>query len=77
MKKSRKIVLGVLFCLILLGITVVGTFRTTSHADNNNLTLYGNVDIREVDLGFRVMGKLQELYFEEGDYIKKAISLPS
>lgn len=34
------------------------------------LTLYGNVDIREVQLGFRVAGRLREMYFEEGDSIK-------
>jgi len=71
MKKSRKILAGVLFCLILVGIVLIGIFKTTHHTDNHDLMLYGNVDIREVDLGFRVMGKLQELYFEEGDYIKK------
>ena len=34
-------------------------------------TLYGNVDIREVDLGFRVSGKLLHMRFEEGDAVKK------
>jgi HlyD family secretion protein len=34
-----------------------------------DLTLYGNVDIREVQLGFRVAGRLQEMYFEEGDTV--------
>ena len=34
------------------------------------LTLYGNVDIREVQLGFRVSGRLQQMYFEEGDAIE-------
>jgi HlyD family secretion protein len=34
---------------------------------NGALTLYGNVDIREVQLGFRVAGRLQEMHAEEGD----------
>lgn len=34
------------------------------------LTLYGNVDIRQVDLGFRVPGRLQKMMFEEGDEVK-------
>jgi len=34
-------------------------------------TLFGNVDIREVDLGFRVSGKLLHMRFEEGDSVKK------
>ncbi|MFT6287691.1 MAG: HlyD family secretion protein [Halieaceae bacterium] len=34
-----------------------------------DLTLYGNVDIREVQLGFRVPGRLQEMQVEEGDTV--------
>jgi len=32
--------------------------------------LYGNVDIREVQLGFRVAGRLQSMSFEEGDSVQ-------
>ena len=35
------------------------------------LVLYGNVDIRQVDLGFRVSGRLEKMLFEEGDQVKK------
>jgi HlyD family secretion protein len=35
------------------------------------LTLYGNVDIRDVELGFRVSGRVQELKLEEGDRVHK------
>jgi len=34
------------------------------------LTLSGNVDIREVSLGFRVPGKLMKLLYDEGDRVK-------
>jgi HlyD family secretion protein len=33
------------------------------------LTLYGNVDIRQVDLGFRVSGRVEYMPFEEGDFV--------
>ena len=33
------------------------------------LTLYGNVDIRQVNLGFRVFGKVRKLYVDEGDVV--------
>jgi HlyD family secretion protein len=33
---------------------------------SNILTLYGNVDIRQVELGFRVPGRLKSMRFEEG-----------
>lgn len=32
---------------------------------------YGNVDVRTVSLGFRVSGKIKNIYFEEGERIKK------
>lgn len=34
------------------------------------LILYGNVDVRQVDLGFRVNGRLAKLLHEEGDLIE-------
>lgn len=39
--------------------------------DKNVLILYGNVDVRQVDIGFRVAGLVTDLFFEEGDVIKK------
>src|SRR5574344_1332037 len=38
---------------------------------NSELQLYGNVEIRQVNLGFRVEGRIQKLFYEEGDYVKK------
>jgi len=38
---------------------------------SNDLTLYGNVDIRQVELGFRVSGRIAEMRFQEGDVVKK------
>ncbi len=32
---------------------------------------YGNVDVRTVSLGFRVSGKIKDIYFDEGERIKK------
>lgn len=37
--------------------------------DEGHLVLYGNVDIRDVTLGFRVAGRLAQLHFEEGDKV--------
>ena len=34
------------------------------------LILYGNVDIREVNLGFRVSGRLAKLVYDEGDKVR-------
>lgn len=37
---------------------------------SNEMVLYGNVDVRLVDIGFRVPGQVDKLYFEEGDVVK-------
>lgn len=37
--------------------------------DGGALVLYGNVDIRKVDLAFRVGGRVAEVVFEEGDLV--------
>ncbi|MEO3433726.1 secretion protein HlyD [Inquilinus sp. CAU 1745] len=38
-------------------------------AEDAPLTLYGNVDIRQVDLGFRVSGRIGEMAVEEGEAV--------
>lgn len=38
-------------------------------ADTGALNLYGNVDIRQVSLGFRVGGRIAELAVDEGDSV--------
>jgi HlyD family secretion protein len=42
---------------------------------NGSLRLYGNVDIREVQLGFRVAGRLLQMNPEEGDRISAGTEL--
>jgi HlyD family secretion protein len=59
--------------LVLLGLAVAGFWYKTWRAqrsDDRSLQLYGNVDIREVSLGFRVTGRLKEVLKDEGDAIK-------
>jgi HlyD family secretion protein len=61
----------ILVILLLAGIGIYYTyFRHHPEADNT-ITLYGNVDIRDVNLGFRVFGRVEKLNFEEGDRVKK------
>lgn len=37
--------------------------------NSNEIVLFGNVDVRQVNLGFRVSGLVKEIYFEEGDLV--------
>ena len=43
--------------------------------DSAPITLYGNVEMRQVDLGFRVAGRLQSVDVEEGDHVRTGTAL--
>lgn len=59
-----------IFTIVLL---IVGgaVFAWVQHADQdeNLLRLYGNVDIREVQLAFRQPGRVTQVLFDEGDFV--------
>ncbi|MBS0288658.1 MAG: secretion protein HlyD [Proteobacteria bacterium] len=60
------------FTTALIGAVIfIGYYFYEKNKNNQELTLHGNVDIRQVDLGFRVSGRLETMLFEEGDSIKK------
>lgn len=58
--------------IVLAVVASVGWFYLKHHVEQETaLTLYGNVDIREVNLGFRVAGKLSGLVYDEGDKVRQ------
>src|SRR5215468_5924034 len=59
--------------LILAAAIGGGIWWAKEHQRNHGpgLQLYGNVDIREVNLGFRVSGLVSEVLRDEGDAVKK------
>lgn len=63
-KKRILIVIGL---LLVAAIAVSIWSRFKDEERTTTLTLYGNVDIREVQLAFRVPGRLQRMIFDEGD----------
>jgi HlyD family secretion protein len=65
----RRMIIGVSAVLIL---AIVGWFlyRQFAGTRNDRLILHGNVDIRQVNLGFRVSGRLAEMKSEEGDVVQ-------
>ena len=72
---QKKIIYLTLLLLLVLIICTgsVLFFRERSH--RGILTLYGNVDVRQVDIGFRVAGQVEALKFEEGDFVKEGVLL--
>ncbi|HEY5910693.1 MAG TPA: secretion protein HlyD [Verrucomicrobiae bacterium] len=67
MKKRIPIVLAIVVALGALSWVATAKLRRAAPA---GLRLYGNVDIREVNLGFRVPGRLLEVLRDEGDEVK-------
>jgi len=66
---SKKII--ALFLLIVLA---GGGFYYYEHRPKpspTDFTLYGNVEIRQADLGFKVAGRINKLMVREGDKVKK------
>ena len=57
--------------LILLVIGIVLFVKSKNKPNLNELTLYGNIEIRQVDLSFQVSGLISKLLKEEGDTVKK------
>lgn len=66
---SRKRVLTVVVVVIALIALYSGWHFY--QAARQPLTLYGNVDIREVNMGFRQPGRLMSVKVKEGDKVKK------
>lgn len=59
-----------LLVVLLLGALLYSQYDNwLGGGDSTALVLYGNVDIREVQPAFRVSGRVQAMYFEEGDAV--------
>ena len=66
---KKKIIMLILILLIVgLGIFF---YKTNKNDTSNDLTLYGNIEIRQVDLSFLAGGQVSKLLKEEGDTVKK------
>jgi HlyD family secretion protein len=70
MKKIIKPVLLTLIAALAVWISIHLWIKYRAEK-NDGLTLYGNVDIRQVNLGFRVSGRIEKMLFEEGDKVRK------
>lgn len=66
---------NVLVLLLLAAIAAIAIWAFENRQDtktaNGTITLFGNVDIRDVSLGFRVAGRIAEVRYEEGDRVEK------
>lgn len=65
---KKPVVIGL--AVVVLAAVVAGGYWWYQSRQDNGLTLYGNVDIRTVNLSFRVGGALNRWRWTEGDAIK-------
>lgn len=68
MKMKKKLVI---LLLIITTVFAVWYFYTHRKVENDILTLFGNVEIRQVDLSFQVAGRIESMLKEEGDAVQK------
>ena len=67
---KKKIVVLVLIILLIAGLCIF-FYKANKKDTSNELTLFGNIEIRQVDLSFQVSGLVSKLLKEEGDTVKK------
>ena len=67
MKRGRLIVI---FAVLVTGAVGWSIWKSRSSNAGSVSTFYGNVDIRDVNLGFRVAGRVAKVCKDEGDAVK-------
>ena len=72
---KKKILSIVIFCLLTGGLALAYLNWPETGDQPGILVLYGNMDIREVDLGFGVEGPVARVLVEEGDQVKAGQTL--
>lgn len=65
----KKKILALVLLIAIIGGAVY--FLTREKKNPDELTLYGNIEIRQVDLSFQVSGQIEKMLKEEGDSVKK------
>jgi HlyD family secretion protein len=76
--KSRlRVAAIVAFCGLVVAAVATRGFGLLARRDGATLALSGNVDIRQVDLGFRVGGRIAAIPFEEGARVEAGALLAS
>lgn len=66
----RLIVIAIAAAVIIAAFATKGFSLLGDGGEGDGLTLYGNVDIREVEMAFRVPGRITEIPVDEGDRVE-------
>ncbi len=77
---KKKQIIKPLFVIVIIVIVIAGFLLWRLQKNSNSadkLLLYGNVDIRQVNLAFKVPERVHQMLVEEGDRIEKGQLLAS
>jgi len=66
--KKKIIIISIIVLLVLIGCFLFFYFFNKK---SNIIKTYGNIEIRQVDLSFEVSGRINNVFVEEGDYVKE------
>ena len=66
----KKKIIALVLIILIAGLCIF-FYKANKKDTSNELTLYGNIEIRQVDLSFQVSGLVSKLLKEEGDTVKK------
>lgn len=66
---KKKRIAGALGAFVIISLFIYWFSQTHSQADD--VTIYGNIDIRQVQTAFYVNGRILHMYVQEGDRVKK------
>jgi len=71
----KRAIFALLLLFVIYALVWVVYNYSRSKRDKEYLLLYGNVDVRQVDIGFRLPGLVTKLCYEEGDWVNKGVLL--
>ena len=60
---------------VLLGAAVFGACSRWQRGASESLKLYGNIELTQVDMAFKISGKIAELEVNEGDAVRQGMLL--
>lgn len=66
--KKKLLIAGL---IVLIGVTVFLISRFSNEQEQGVLNVSGNVEVTEVNVGFKISGRVEELLVEEGQKVKK------
>ncbi|HEX2964545.1 MAG TPA: efflux RND transporter periplasmic adaptor subunit [Syntrophorhabdaceae bacterium] len=65
----KKIVIALIIVIVIIG--AIYFMRTKEHADQNSLSLSGNVEVTESNVGFKIPGRIIQMLVDEGSPVKQ------